>query len=330
MKIAFVSCIDARVERLQPVFTEIKKKNPDVLLLLGDTVYMDYGVGDNHIGVSKEWPPQKFCDKLYQKYSQQAEVESFKDLVSSVNRVLTCWDDHDFAWNGAYGASGGNKGENEDDNLTRATRSNYVPRQKRLISRALHLQFRDWLNGKPLSNYPAQRTLQDILKNESDAGIQDFDNRDGVQIIMTDGRYYRQKKQRRSASQLLGADQRQWLKNRLASTDTINILCSGTTLLKGSECWEEYSDLKWLDQVDLSRTIILSGDIHKNKLKQHADIQGVLEVTSSGAARPDVFGGGKLGGDEGNFGFLTVDGNKITAEIFDEDGIEDSKTIQLA
>jgi alkaline phosphatase D len=325
MKIAFASCFDPIAETEQSVWDRVREHNPEVLLLLGDSVYMDYGLGGNYrLEASKSWPPQIFADELYSRYSKQAAIESFRELISSVSSVFTTWDDHDFAWNGAYGA---NQGEDEDDNLTRSGNSEYVPREKRLISRTLHLQFRQWLNDKPLKDYPAQPNLGSILSNEQDTGIEYSKDLSGVRIIMTDGRYYRQAQERRSSSQMLGTEQRSWLEGLLSDPDTINLLCSGTALTKGSECWEEYSDLDWLAGVDLGRSVILSGDIHKNKLLQHASLQDVLEVTSSGAARPGIFGKWEFLRAVGNFGMLTIEGRDLQAEIFDEDGIEKSRTI---
>ena len=44
MKIAFTSCIDAEDDPRQEVWNRIHALQPDVLLLLGDSVYMDFGV----------------------------------------------------------------------------------------------------------------------------------------------------------------------------------------------------------------------------------------------------------------------------------------------
>ena len=44
MKIAFASCIDAIDDSSQPVWGNVKKLTPDVVILLGDIMYMDYGI----------------------------------------------------------------------------------------------------------------------------------------------------------------------------------------------------------------------------------------------------------------------------------------------
>ena len=43
MKIAFASCMDPIDGFEQPVWDDVLNKSPGVLLLLGDSVYMDYG-----------------------------------------------------------------------------------------------------------------------------------------------------------------------------------------------------------------------------------------------------------------------------------------------
>ena len=44
MKIAFTSCIDAIDDPVQPVWERVRALAPDVLVLLGETMYMDYGI----------------------------------------------------------------------------------------------------------------------------------------------------------------------------------------------------------------------------------------------------------------------------------------------
>lgn len=304
MKIAFASCIDPLDDGQQIVWDEVAKKQPDALLLLGDNVYMDYGLpgmSDHPLYCSREWDEQQFADELYRRYKLQSEIISFKQLVNNISDIGTTWDDHDFAWNNAHGAGEGIYA---------------VPEYKRLISRALHLQFRNWLRTTPLPDfYPVQPQLADMLSGE-DTGIEDVVEIDNVRVILTDGRYYREAKKEDASSQILGDDQRSWLEGHLHNWNGIKLICSGATLTRGGDGWDQYSDLAWLAQQDLSNTVVLTGDIHSNRSRRHRDLGKVFEVTSSGAARP------KLGGAMGNFGILEVDGNRVTSYLIDEEGEE--------
>lgn len=44
MKIAFASCMRRETFPEQPVWREVLAADPDCLLLLGDQIYMDYGL----------------------------------------------------------------------------------------------------------------------------------------------------------------------------------------------------------------------------------------------------------------------------------------------
>ena len=43
-KLVFTSCMDAENAPSQPVWTAIQADQPDVLMLLGDQIYMDWGL----------------------------------------------------------------------------------------------------------------------------------------------------------------------------------------------------------------------------------------------------------------------------------------------
>lgn len=235
----------------------------------------------------------------------QSEVSSFRSLVSSVNTVGATWDDHDFAWNNSYGSGSG---------------KNLVPVNKKKISKSLYKQFARWMNNSSNTSYPDQLSLADLL-DVDDSGIESHMDIDQARFILTDGRYYREEKREDGESWILGDSQKFWLDNLLEEWGGIKILCSGTTLSKGPEGWDHYKDLEWLAQRNLERTVVLSGDIHRNAFKKHKYLGGVYEVTSSGAARP------KIGGDEGNFGILDIQGNEITAHLHDSEGYIDSRKV---
>lgn len=107
MKIAFTSC--TRIEDFpeQPRWLDILEEDPDILILLGDNIYMDYGLwGAEPIGRPKHYSPEKF-DRIQQgKYEKQMAEPHFKKLLDHMkakNGFIATWDDHDFAWNDCLG-----------------------------------------------------------------------------------------------------------------------------------------------------------------------------------------------------------------------------------
>jgi hypothetical protein len=85
------------------------------------------------------------------------------------------------------------------------------------------------------------------------------------------------------------------------------------------ESWDKYLDYQWLLGEANGNVIVLSGDIHRNVLPaRHSD--KVLEITSSGAARPGLGGAmAHLGGASGNFGLLTVLDAQVSVGLFSLD-----------
>lgn len=90
-RIAIASCCKLRWQKRQPAWTSIMAARPDLLLLLGDTVYMrsEHGWWDHA--------------DLEDQYRRQFAVASFKTLTDTVPFMAT-WDDHDFGPNDARGA----------------------------------------------------------------------------------------------------------------------------------------------------------------------------------------------------------------------------------
>lgn len=98
MKIAIASCAKLIQAPSQPAWQEIQAEQPDVLMLLGDTVYLQH---DNHLD------PAKLREELAQLYKKQFAEPHFSALLSDMYqrgaRVLAMYDDHDFLGNNRYG-----------------------------------------------------------------------------------------------------------------------------------------------------------------------------------------------------------------------------------
>ncbi|MDG4552585.1 MAG: alkaline phosphatase D family protein [Candidatus Contendobacter sp.] len=310
MKIAFTSCFDAYEDPKQIVWDRVRAQAPEVLLLLGDTIYMDYFP---RLGRPRKLSNQEFANEMYNRYKAQWGVESFRKLIASVKRVGLTWDDHDFAWNGSCGAG--------------TNRKQSVPQEKRRISKNLFLQFKGWAQQKNITpEYPNQPSLDHLLTGD-DTGIQDSFDYGPVRIIMLDGRTYREDPTdekddgQMPVRSLLGKTQRTWLENQVKASNGLKLLCSGSTLTRSGESWDHYMDYQWLMDKGFKKTIVLSGDIHKNATQLHGGY--LFEITSSGAALP------RIGGGSGNFGILETEGGPVKITLYEEDGLDKTKTLPL-
>lgn len=335
MKIAYTSCFDALDDADQQVWDRVAEHDPNILLLLGDSIYMDFGLpfmSSHPLGRPRGWGPARFAEEMYSRYRKQSQVSSFRNLIQSVGHVGAIWDDHDFAWNSACGVP-----------RTETRGKNVVPHDKKLISRSLHMQFRAWLRTRPLpEEYPERPSMEQLLAGP-DQGIQESFDVGSVRFLMLDGRYYREEQnvpQRDPLGPfldefadetedvpltgLLGSSQRAWLSSRITEWPGIHIICSGQALSgKKSDDWEHYSDLEWLAKQRFRKTVFLSGDIHDIKMKRHEELGGLWEFTASGAARP------KFGGASGNFGIIEVSADDLEAALYDEDGLDRKRRISF-
>lgn len=296
LKIAFASCATASYFPHQPVWTQITAQSPDVLVLLGDSVYFDVPVNPVHpqtIGLQgTAYPPViSFAALALARYHEQLAVPEFKAIVNNAAiQKFAIWDDHDFLWNGAQGD---------------VLRKDPVQHPKMLESTALFTAYRNVLaasNTALMPNAP-------IAAAKSLLGYSYHVLSSKVVLHLTDGRSFRRKNK-----QLLGAEQCRQMADVFQSySAALHIVTSGTTLTEGSESWKETcsSELDWLIQQAKSyRIIVISGDIHKNALHTHTSgtSGGKLhEVTSSGAAVNSFMA---FGADRSNFGMLHLSGTR--------------------
>jgi alkaline phosphatase D len=302
MKIAFTSCMDAVDDRIQPVWNRIREEQPDLLMLVGDAVYMDFGpavLGSKRpLGWPRKASNQIFAETLYERYLHQWEVASFQKLLETGLKVTTTWDDHDFAWNGSRGAS------------TEKRRA--VSLEKRIISRALALQFRNALNSGSVK-YPPMPAMAALLETE-DLGIQESIDIDNVRIVMLDGRSFREDPNDVADAEMHGRAQREWLGGLLQSWGGPKVIGSGSVMTRSGESWDQYVDYAWLLDQPSTKTIVLTGDIHKNVLPVRHSKQ-LYEITASGAARPPFKG---FAGGMENFGILSIQ-EEITATLYSQE-----------
>jgi alkaline phosphatase D len=104
-----------------------------------------------------------------------------------------------------------------------------------------------------------------------------------------------------------------------AAPDAVHLLASGST----AASYKRHYALDWqwlLDQAAAQRTLILSGDIHRNE--SDAFFTGgfpLHEATSSGAAVKDAVVVGKR---QRNYGLLDIDNDRIAISLFANNQLE--------
>lgn len=108
------------------MWTAIKADQPDVLMLLGDQIYMDWGLSPpkSRSGRSDQQegrrgpgpvcaghaPPLRPCSGRVPQF--RAFVRWFTQRPGyTPQRLLVTWDEHDLAWNNAYGEGVNGEGE---------------------------------------------------------------------------------------------------------------------------------------------------------------------------------------------------------------------------
>lgn len=304
MKIAFTSCMDATRVPHQPVWKKIKALGPDVLLLLGDNIYMDWrdlGQSDwrRFIDEKGDRALDEFAHDMHRRYELQANVPEFRELLADLQErrkaVLVTWDDHDFAWNNSLGDAP----ESHD---------RHVPKKVKAISRALFLQFRAFLND-PAGGY---RPLAEAGTGDphdwtaADEGIEVFGNLDGpglaVPFALLDTRWYRTARDANPNS-ILGGTQARRLMQEVSTPKGLFIVAAGSPLkhhyLLSEQDWESPEDGTYAEFPDLLAmnrrpVLYLAGDIHRNAWGGRINLDGdrpgqVVEILASPAAVDNVW-----------------------------------------
>ena len=302
MRIAFTSCFSAQLFAQQAVWDEIAAANPDVLVLLGDSIYLDVGGPYGSLGV-QGLTENAFAEHAHSLYAQQVAQEQFKTLVQRPSlTTYAIWDDHDFLWDNACGA-----------NVMKS------PALRPLVypSRAL---FAAWRRALALrlapGSYPPAPPFWD--DNTPAPGYSCVPLGSGVFLHLTDGRSFRKGRGGRAA--LLGMPQLDAVEAAMAAAPAgaTHLLASGSVFdASGSESWlncpPEYDRLQRMAQTH--NILILSGDIHDNNLASYALSAGrnLFEATASGAAvRTKVV----IGAMQRNYGLLDIDDVRVGISLF--------------
>lgn len=159
MKIVFTAGMDAERVSQQEVWQRIAQhEQPDVLMLLGDQICMDWALG----GAGAQWRAllaqhpedglRAFAQDMHQRYAQQWNVQAFRELIcgfagrADPARLLLTWSDHNYAWGDALGVEDAGDGEGYG-----------VPARVKAASRRIFAQFERQLRTAAAHDaYPAQ------------------------------------------------------------------------------------------------------------------------------------------------------------------------------
>jgi alkaline phosphatase D len=261
-----------------------------------------------------------FAHWLVDRYRTQLSVKSFAALLRAMpadGRVHSIWDDHDFLWNDACGAQEAQRPE-QVDKIALSTAAQTLWREAlstRLAGPAFPsdgLDERLWPQSpRPLAT-PSIALAPDLW------------------LHLSDGRTWRTDDSifgppRRA---LLGSAQRKRLAEAYAAAPAgaVHLFASGSTFA-GYKRYEE--DSAWLlGQAAARRTLLLSGDIHRNEFDAfHTGGFPLHEATSSGAAVKLAV---VVGPRRENYGLVDVDESSVRVRLFDKDGLQDERVIDRA
>lgn len=329
MKIAFTSCMSTQVFAEQPVWDQIAQAQPDVLLLLGDSIYMDaytYLRGYTH---PSRLSDEAFAQRMHERYSALLAQPQFRSLVQSLpaGAVYSIWDDHDFLWNNACGA------QEQAQHAEKIRLSTAFQR----VFRACLAQGAAGLDRFPTS--PASPEFHHPDEPPLATPSYTLSDRERIHLHLLDGRTYRTSPcaWRSKPRRMLGQTQKDQIEQQIAQCGAgLHLLASGST----AKDWKDYpEDWAWLhDLAQKHELLLVSGDIHLNRSEYHqratptstqgssqVSSQGFYEVTSSGAAVRYAL---SLGFAQQNYGLLQVDGASVQAQFFHFGQEQKSKAIK--
>jgi phosphodiesterase/alkaline phosphatase D-like protein len=320
LNIAFCSCNHPSLHAQQAGWLAVAERQPDVLLLLGDNVYVEQHVGEliGHLRPVVAMSDLEYGRRLHSQYAAQWQVPQFRQALAASARVMGTLDDHDFLGN---------------DTDVRP-----VFERKARLARWLHRQFIQTCNLRPLPlAYPAFEDVLawDDLGFERGIGLaQSWQSAPGegdaqpiVKIILLDNRSYRQAPKGQAGQQavVLGAAQISWLAQELIGSQQLSIVASGSTFSAGDRLGIAGSPLQayareaailrrlYAGQSQGRRVIHVGGDLHYNAFWPWSQEHPFWELASSG------MGSGWqpfARQQRGNFGLISVSSAGVRLSLF--------------
>lgn len=283
MKIAFTSCMDALTVPRQIIWRSIREAGPDVLLLLGDQIYMDWReIGPSNwkreIEAGGARAVQRFAKEMHRRYEAQARVADFSallhDMRVSGKSVIMAWDDHDFAWNNAMGSPPDFDEETRPEAI-KTWNDHGVPfAEIKSVSARLFAQFSQF-SFDPTHPYPAMEDAVHIPRGcaELPWPKQLRTAGESIDFMLLDTRWFRTPRNFQGST-ILGEEQRNALLEAVSKPHGLLILAGGTPMrhryLLGSQDWtsgdstDEFQEYGALLDAARRPVLYLSGDVHFN------------------------------------------------------------------
>lgn len=297
MRIAFASCMSQSVFPDQPVWSWIAATQPDHLLLLGDSIYLDIDAPKRPALMSDD----EFAQLLHLRWRAQLAQPQFRALLAQLGRshASAIWDDHDFLWDGAAGG---------------AIRRQPTQNGKISLSNAFFTAFRAALDAP--DSFPASYNDARFWRADEPApACPSLELQPGLWLHLSDGRSWRTETRfvAQAQRELLGAAQRERFGRAMSDApQALHLFASGST----SKDWKSFpNDWDWLRaQASQQRILLLSGDVHHNDVD--AFYTGGLplhEATSSGAAVRDAV---VVGSKQQNYGLLDIAADTVEIRLF--------------
>jgi PhoD-like phosphatase len=304
MNIVFTSCMDAVRFPVQAIWDEIERQQPDVFMLLGDNIYMDWGdLGEANIKASTQTAQGllAYAMQMHAAYKAQWAIANFRrcirDLHARNGQLFLTWDDHDFAWNNSF-----RQGLRDE--------MHSVPRRVMDVSRRLFEQFKSVLCDAGASDqYPdlsaqwAQPLAVDAAGNEQLASVSFVDH--AIPVHLLDTRWYRTSRKDPALSILgINTAQSNQLLQAITEPKGLLIVAAGSPLFHagaiGNDYWASKDRKKNYPEYDrlllqAQRPVLyLSGDIHTNAFDGNLHLKlgdafsatpsQVIQILASGAA----------------------------------------------
>ncbi len=265
-KVAFGSCADQN--KPCPVWARLADAKPEVLVLLGDTIYADLEDGKL---VPANPAKIKAC------YDELAKLPDFKRVREGA-KIIATWDDHDYGNNDA-GVEYEHKDESQKlfldffnvptDDPRRARKGVYHaetfgPEGQRIQVITLDTRYhRSKLQKGPRARFPGYTGLIAPYLPNTEAG-----------------------------ATMLGEEQWKWLEGQLKQPADLRLIGSGIQVVSEDHPFEKWTNIpaerdrlyRLIRDTKANGVVFLSGDRHLGELSMDPDAVGypLYDITSSG------------------------------------------------
>lgn len=275
-KIIIVSCAKIHIVKNQKIWRDIENSNPDLLLFVGDMVYLD-----------KKVRKMRSMESVFE---EQWHEPNFRSLISKVP-YFAIWDDHDAGTNNITPNALSEKLKQKFAPLYKEARFSF---SKRVYNHgAIELY-----ENLGISNIVTMSKSKKLSSNYTFSDVSTLDysfDFGGAKFIMLDT--ITSRTENGKSGKILSADQFSFLKENINTHKGLNFVVSGASVhLSGKWGWRAgyRSDYLNLKKALRKNSVILSGDIHQNATVLPMQSLGAMELVSSGVSLSETKTGNYL------------------------------------